>query len=115
EQVVAVVGDRGVVLRLEPLDELRDLGRLLDLAVDQRVGAVGRLAQLKRGQVEPADLRQRVDQGQRGGRVGGVGEVVRHLDDEADRVPAGLAEPELEQRRGRAGDLQLRRQRYLAG
>ena len=109
------MGDRRVVLRLKALDQLGDLRGLRDLPVDEHVGPVGCLAQFERGQVESGDLGERVDQRERRGGVGGLGQVVRHLDDQPDGVPARLAEAVLHERRRGRGHLQLRGQRHLRG
>ena len=106
---------RGVVLLLQRADQLRDLRRLLDLPLDRLVGAVGGLAELGVGQVEPGGGGHRAEQGQRSRGIDGLGQVVRHLHGEAERVPARLAEAQLEQGGRAARHLDPARQPLVAG
>jgi hypothetical protein len=106
---------RGVVLLLERADQLGDLRGLRDLPLDRLVGAFGRLAELGIGQVEPGRGGHRAEQGQRGRRVDGLGQVMRHLHGEAESVPARLAEPQLEQGGGAARQLDPVRQPLMPG
>jgi Xaa-Pro aminopeptidase len=98
EQALGLVGLGRVVLLLEGLDQLGDLGRLLHLASDEHVGAVGGLAEAVVGQIETGRLDDRFLQGERAPRVDGLRQVVRHLYREPDRVQARLAEAKLDQR-----------------
>ena len=106
---------RAVVLLLERADQLGDLRGLRDLPLDRLVGAFGSLAELGIGQVEPGRGGHGAEQGQRGRRVDGLGQVMRHLHGEAERVPARLAEPQLEQGGCAARQLDPVRQPLMPG
>jgi hypothetical protein len=106
---VGVLGRR-VVLLLKRADQLGDLRGLCDLPLDRLVGAFGRLAELGVGQVEPGRGGHGAEERQRGRRIDGLGQVMRYLNGEAERIPAGLAEPQFEQGGGAAGQLDPVRQ-----
>ena len=78
-----------------------------DLLVD--LGAVGLrgLAQPLDGQVQAGELLEVLEQGHRGRRIGGLGQVVRHVRGHPEGVDPGLAEPQLEQRGDMARDAHL--------
>ena len=101
---------RGVVLLLKRADQLGDLLGLRDLAFDRLVGALGRLAELGIGQVEAGRGGNGAEQRERGRRVDGLGQVMRDLHGEAERVPARLAEPQFEKGGGAARQLNPVRQ-----
>lgn len=89
EQVVALggAGER-VVLLLQGPDDLLDLVVAVHLLGDVGVGGGGRLPEPLDGQHEPGDGDDRVEGGDGGGRVGGLGQVVRDVDGEPDGVVA---------------------------
>ena len=72
-----------------------------DLPGDLQVGPVRRLAQRVGGQGQAGGPLHRLEQRDRRRRVGGLGEIVRHVHREPDRRAPLLAHPQLEQR-GRA-------------
>src|SRR5579875_559358 len=69
-QQAVPAGDERVVLLLQCRDNLRDLGRPLDLPGDLQVGPPGRLAQRVGRERQPRRPLDRLQQGHRGRRVG---------------------------------------------
>ena len=105
--------DERVVLTLQRPHHVGDLLRLGHLPVDLRVGEFGGFAQFALGQVEAGRAGQRLQQHQSRRRVAGLGEVMRDVRGETDRVVLPLAEAVLQQRADAAGHLQPVRQRLV--
>mgnify|MGYP003441943830 CR=1 FL=1 len=95
----------GVVLLLERRDDGAGVVVALDLGGDRLLVAAGAQDEVVVGQVEPGDVDDGVEGGERPLGPLGPGQVVRHVDREADGLVAGLAEPHLEQGADRPGHL----------
>ena len=104
-----------VVLPLQGGDHVGDLLVGGEVADDLGLAVLGLGAQPGQVDGQPAGDLDLLEQRGRGPRVVHLREVVRDVRDEAHRVVAPLAEPDLQQRLGTARDPQLAAPRALAG